>query len=72
MILYPFIGLDDSGKLRIHISPFKLYPLSPMHKRKNDFPAGCDSIVEQDNVKESLQKMQDYFEEHEARKSKKK
>ena len=43
-----------------------------MHKRKNDFPAGCDGIVEQDKVEEALQKMQDYFEEHEARKSKKK
>jgi hypothetical protein len=71
MILYPFIGLDDSRKLRIHISPFKLYPLSPMHKRKNDFPVGCDGIVEQD-IEGALQKMQDYFEENEARKPKKK
>ena len=71
MILHPFIGLDDSGKLRIHISPFKLYPLSPMHKRKDDFPSGCDGIVEQD-IEEALQKMKDYFQEHEARKPKKK
>jgi hypothetical protein len=72
MTLHPFIGLDDSGELRIHISPFKLYPLSPMHRRKNDFPAGCDGIVEQDKAEATLQKMRNYFTEHEANKPKKK
>jgi hypothetical protein len=42
-----------------------------MHKRKDDFPSGCDGIVEQD-IEEALQKMKDYFQEHEARKPKKK
>jgi hypothetical protein len=72
MILYPFIGLSDCGELRIHVSPFKLYPLSPMHRRKNEFPAGCEGVIEPERIEEVLHKMQDYFKEHEARKPKKK
>lgn len=71
MNLYPFIGIDDAGDMRIYMSPFRLNKLSPMHSRGKPFPAGVDQAIEPEQTRELLKKMCDYFDEYNSRNKKK-
>lgn len=72
MKLYSFIGLNENDELQLHVSPFKLNKLSPMHERGKPFPAGSYDTIEQQDALSMLKKIDSYFNEYEASKKPKK
>jgi len=71
MKLYPFIGFNEEGELRVHVSPFRLNKLSPMHERGKPFPDGADEVIIPEDVPNVLKEVINYFNDVEKKNKKK-
>ena len=59
--LIPFLGLDDNGKMRIHLSAFLLPTPSPMHERGKPLPDIAHRSLKEDECVDALQILTNYY-----------
>jgi hypothetical protein len=65
--LIPYLGLDESGSMRIHLSAFPLNTPSPMHERGKPLPDIAHRSLKDAECLDALQVLTDYYNKEEPR-----
>ena len=65
--LTPYLGLDKSGSMRIHLSAFPLHTPTPMHERGKPLPDIAHKELEGNECLDALQVLTDYYNKEEPR-----
>jgi hypothetical protein len=59
--LIPFLGLDNKGKMRIHLSAFPLNTPSPMHERGKPLPDIAHRSINEGECLDVLKILTNYY-----------